>query len=113
MNSNRFDNLTLLGSLQRLVNGDDADAIIDHVLVKMTRRPDAPSLFPDNRARRRIENRLRHTAASYARLLATVFDVFREAAEAEGLSVSPEFASDCDVVHVPLEKILERASQPA
>lgn len=108
MNSKQIDTFTLANALQQIVNGTDIDEIIDDVLTNMTRRADAARLFPDGRARRRIENRLRHLAAAYAKSLATVFDIFREAIEAEGLQVSRDFASDQEVSHVPLETILER-----
>jgi hypothetical protein len=114
MLSKRVDTSSLIFALQAVVDGRDADEIIDHVLVNMAGRKDAVRLFPDDsRARRRIENRLRHASAAYARLCRQTFDLFREAIEEEGLQVSPDFASDNEVSHVPLEKILERVSQAA
>jgi hypothetical protein len=110
MNSKRIDTFTLANALQQIVNGTDIDEIIDDVLTNMTRRADAARLFPDGRARRRIENRLRHASASYARLCRQVFDLFKEAIEAEGLHVHPDFADDREIAHEPLERMLERVA---
>jgi len=106
LHSYALDHATLITALQATVNGDDVDATIDEVLVAMTRRDDAARLFPDGRARRRIENRLRHASAGYARILASVFDLFKEAIEAEGLRVSPEFAGERKAPPRPLSELL-------
>ena len=108
MKSSRTDTASFVFALQGIVDGRDADEVIDHVLINMTRRKDAPALV-DGRARRRIESRLRHRSANYVRLCRELFDIFAQAIEEEGLKVHPDFADDRDIVHPSLEKILEAA----
>jgi hypothetical protein len=89
MDSRKIDTFPLSACLQRIVNDDVGDAI-EYALVTMTGRKDTPQLFTDKEMRR-IENRLRHAATTYDKLIAGVFKIFKEACDEQGLKLASSF----------------------
>ena len=78
------NNCTVIGALDRVAQGDDADDVVVDCLYALTHKPGAEALLTD-KARRRLRNVLLHHTRNYAAMSKSVRETFTHELEREGI----------------------------
>jgi hypothetical protein len=80
------NNCTVIGALDRVAQGDDADDVVIDALFALTHKPGAEHLLTD-KSKRRLRNVLEHHSRNYKRMADAVRERFIAEIEAEGMTL--------------------------